>query len=83
LPSFDRSRPCSCGSRIFRGCSNLVPGSSDSYEAMLAAVRAFHEKRRFRETGGEEMRKLHERESRMINGRIRVSEYRNSDWYGA
>lgn len=27
----------------------------DSYEAMLAAVRAFHEKHRFREQGGEEM----------------------------
>lgn len=27
----------------------------DSYDAMLEAVRAFHEKHRFRETGGEEM----------------------------
>lgn len=27
----------------------------DSFEAMLAAVRAFHEKHRFRELGGEEM----------------------------
>jgi NTP pyrophosphatase (non-canonical NTP hydrolase) len=27
----------------------------DSYEAMLAAVRAFHEKHQFRERGGEEM----------------------------
>jgi hypothetical protein len=29
--------------------------SADSYEAMLQAVRSFHEKHRFRETGGEEM----------------------------
>ncbi|MCG6861620.1 MAG: nucleoside triphosphate pyrophosphohydrolase family protein [Chromatiaceae bacterium] len=28
---------------------------SDSYESMLQAVRAFHEKHRFRENGGEEM----------------------------
>jgi len=28
---------------------------TDSYEAMLAAVCAFHEKHRFRERGGEEM----------------------------
>jgi NTP pyrophosphatase (non-canonical NTP hydrolase) len=28
---------------------------SDSYDAMLAAVRAFHEKHRFKETGGEDM----------------------------
>ena len=28
---------------------------ADSYAAMLAAVRAFHEKHRFRERGGEEM----------------------------
>jgi NTP pyrophosphatase (non-canonical NTP hydrolase) len=27
----------------------------DSYDAMLQAVRAFHNKHRFRETGGEEM----------------------------
>jgi NTP pyrophosphatase (non-canonical NTP hydrolase) len=27
----------------------------DSYEVMLAAVQAFHDKHRFRETGGEEM----------------------------
>jgi NTP pyrophosphatase (non-canonical NTP hydrolase) len=27
----------------------------DSYDAMLAAVRSFHEKHRFRETGGEEL----------------------------
>jgi NTP pyrophosphatase (non-canonical NTP hydrolase) len=105
----------------------------DSYEAMLAAVQAFHAKHRFRETGGEDMtyrvalmseelgeiaecvtkgktkeqlaeevadllilligtaiaqdfdlqqafwdkmRKLEAREARMINGRIRVSEFR-------
>jgi NTP pyrophosphatase (non-canonical NTP hydrolase) len=110
--------------------------SSDSYAAMLAAVRRFHEKHRFRETGGEEMtyrvalmaeelgeisacvtkgrsrealaeevadlfilligtaiaqdfdlnaafwtkmEKLEQRESRMINGRIRVSEFREPD----
>ena len=29
--------------------------NSDSYDAMLQAVRSFHEKHRFRETGGEEM----------------------------
>ena len=107
--------------------------NADSYEAMLKAVRAFHEKHRFRETGGEEMtyrialmseelgeisacvtkgmskdalseeladlfilvvgtalaqdidlrsafwdkmQKLDRRESRIINGRIRVSEFR-------
>lgn len=27
----------------------------DSYQAMLAAVQAFHDKHRFRETGGEDM----------------------------
>ncbi len=27
----------------------------DSYEAMLAAVQAFHDKHRFRETGGEDL----------------------------
>ena len=105
----------------------------DSYEAMLAAVQAFHDKHRFRETGGEDltyrialmteelgeiaeavtkgkpteelaeetadllilligtaisaefdlrqafwdkMDKIQGRESRMINGRIRVSEFR-------
>lgn len=104
----------------------------DSYQAMLAAVQAFHDKHRFRETGGEDMtyrvalmseelgeiaecvtkgkpkeqlaeevadllilligtaiaqdfdlrqafwdkmRRLEGRESRMINGRIRVSEF--------
>lgn len=109
---------------------------SASYDAMLAAVRAFHEKHRFRETGGEEMayrvalmaeelgeisacvtkgkskellaeevadlfilvigtaiaqdfdlktafwdkmQKLENRKSRIINGRIRVSEFRSSD----
>lgn len=105
----------------------------DSYEAMLAAVQAFHDKHRFRETGGEDLTyrialmteelgeiaeavtkgkpredlaeetadllilligtaisaefdlrqafwdkldKIQGRESRMINGRIRVSEFR-------
>jgi NTP pyrophosphatase (non-canonical NTP hydrolase) len=108
----------------------------DSYEAMLAAVQAFHDKHRFRETGGEEltyrislmteelgeisacvtkgksrtalaeevadllilvmgtaiaagfdlnqafwekMAKLHRREGRMINGRIRVSEFKDKE----
>ncbi len=108
----------------------------DSYEAMLAAVQAFHDKHRFKETGGEEMiyrialmseelgelsscvtknkskhllaeevadllilvlgtaiaqdfdlnaafwhkmEKLDERTARMINGRIRVSEFRDAN----
>jgi NTP pyrophosphatase (non-canonical NTP hydrolase) len=108
--------------------------SQDSYQEMLAAVQAFHDKHRFRETGGEEMayrvalmaeelgeisscvtkgksksalaeeiadllililgtgiaqdidlnqafwdkmEKLMQRESKMINGRIRVSEFRD------
>jgi NTP pyrophosphatase (non-canonical NTP hydrolase) len=108
----------------------------DSYQAMQAEVKAFHEKHRFRETGGEEityrvalmaeelgeisscvtkgkskqalaeevadllilimgtaiaedfdlnqafwdkMEKLQMRESRMINGRIRVSEFRDME----
>ncbi|MCG7945685.1 MAG: pyrophosphatase, partial [Candidatus Thiodiazotropha taylori] len=29
--------------------------NEDSYQQMLAAVQAFHDKHRFRETGGEEM----------------------------
>ena len=106
----------------------------DSYQDMLAAVQAFHDKHRFRETGGEELayrvalmteelgeisacvtkgksreqlaeecadlfilllgtaiaadfdlrqafwdklKKVESRESRMINGRIRVSEFRD------
>lgn len=106
----------------------------DSYQDMLTAVQAFHDKHRFRETGGEElayrvalmteelgeisacvtkgkskeslaeecadlfilllgtaiaadfdlrqafwdkMKKVQSRESRMINGRIRVSEFRD------
>ncbi len=106
----------------------------DSYQDMLSAVQAFHDKHKFRETGGEElayrvalmaeelgeisacvtkgkskealaeetadlfiliigtaisadfdlrqafwdkMKKLGERQSRMINGRIRVSEFRD------
>lgn len=110
-----------------------MAANPDSYDAMLAAVCAFHEKHRFRETGGEEMTyrvslmteelgeisacitkgrsreelaeevadlfilligtaiaggfdlkaafwekmaKLDRREGRMINGRIRVSEFR-------
>jgi len=108
----------------------------DSYSDMLAAVQAFHQKHRFRETGGEEltyrvslmaeelgeisacvtkgksrdelaeevadllilvmgtaiaadfdlnrafwekMAKLDRREARMVNGRVRVSEFRNGD----
>jgi len=108
----------------------------DSYREMLASVQAFHDKHRFRETGGEEMtyrlslmaeelgeisacitkgkgktalaeeladlliliigtgiaqdldlsqafwekmEKLQHRRSRMINGRIRVSDFRNVD----
>ena len=30
-------------------------GRADSYDAMLAAVQAFHDKHRFRESGGEEL----------------------------
>ncbi len=108
----------------------------DSYKEMLAMVQAFHDKHRFRETGGEEMayrvalmaeelgeisscvtkgkstealseevadllilimgtaiagefdlnqafwdkmNKLMQRESKMINGRIRVSEFRDME----
>ena len=107
--------------------------NKDSYQDMLATVQAFHDKHRFRETGGEElayrvalmteelgeisacvtkgknkeqlaeecadlfilllgtaiaadfdlrqafwdkMKKVQDRESRMINGRIRVSDFR-------
>jgi NTP pyrophosphatase (non-canonical NTP hydrolase) len=110
--------------------------NSDSWESMLAEVQAFHDKHRFRETGGEEMNyrialmaeelgeisacvtkgksrealaeevadllilvmgtaiaqgfdlnqafwhkmdKLMQRESRMVNGRIRVSEFRDME----
>jgi NTP pyrophosphatase (non-canonical NTP hydrolase) len=110
--------------------------NSDSWETMLAEVQAFHDKHRFRETGGEEMsyrialmaeelgeisscvtkgksrealaeevadllilvmgtaiaqgfdlnqafwdkmHKLMQRESRMVNGRIRVSEFRDME----
>lgn len=110
--------------------------NKDSYRAMLAAVQAFHDKHRFRQTGGEEMtyrvalmaeelgeisscvskgkpkealaeevadlfilvlgtaiaqnfdlneafwnkmEKLDSREARMIDGRIRVSEFRDLD----
>ena len=110
--------------------------NADSYNAMLAAVRAFHEKHRFHERGGEEMTyrvslmaeelgeiaecvtkgkskeklaeevtdlfilligtaiaqefdlkqafwdkmdKLQSREGRMVNGRIRVSEFRDDN----
>ena len=109
--------------------------NTDSYQDMLATVQAFHDKHRFRETGGEElayrvalmteelgeisacvtkgknkeqlaeecadlfililgtaiaadfdlrqafwdkMKKVESRESRMINGRIRVSEFRDT-----
>ena len=108
----------------------------DSYKAMLAAVQSFHDKHRFRETGGEEltyrvslmaeelgeisacvtkgksrevlaeevadllilvmgtaiaadfdlnqafwdkMAKLDKRKARMVNGRIRVSEFRDME----
>lgn len=108
--------------------------NQDSYQDMLATVQAFHDKHRFRETGGEElayrvalmteelgeisacvtkgknkeqlaeecadlfililgtaiaadfdlrrafwdkMKKVQDRESRMINGRIRVSEFKD------
>jgi NTP pyrophosphatase (non-canonical NTP hydrolase) len=108
--------------------------NTDSYQAMLQAVQAFHDKHRFKETGGEEMtyrvalmseelgeiaecvtkgkekeklaeevadlfilligtaiaqgfdlkqtfwdkmEKLQKRESRMINGRVRVSEFKD------
>ncbi len=108
--------------------------NQDSYQTMLAAVQAFHDKHRFRETGGEDMtyrvalmaeelgeiaecvtkgksrerlaeevadlfilllgtaiaagfdlrqefwnkmKKLESRQSRMINGRIRVSEFKD------
>lgn len=110
--------------------------SRDSYQEMLAAVQAFHDKHRFRETGGEEMayrvalmaeelgeisscvtkgkskealseeiadllililgtgiaqdidlnqafwdkmEKLMRREAKMVNGRIRVSEFRDME----
>ena len=110
--------------------------NQDSYADMLASVQAFHDKHRFRETGGEEMtyrialmaeelgeisscvtkkkskhslseevadllilvlgtaiaqeidlnaafwhkmEKLDKRTARMINGRIRVSEFRDTD----
>ena len=109
--------------------------NKDSYQDMLATVQSFHDKHRFRETGGEElayrvalmteelgeisacvtkgkskehlaeecadlfilllgtaiaadfdlrqafwdkMKKVESRESRMINGRIRVSEFRDT-----
>jgi NTP pyrophosphatase (non-canonical NTP hydrolase) len=109
---------------------------SDSYDAMLAAVQSFHDKHRFRETGGEEltyrialmaeelgevsacvtkgksraalaeevadllilvigtaiaadfdlkaafwdkMQRLDQREAKMVDGRIRVSEFRDQD----
>jgi NTP pyrophosphatase (non-canonical NTP hydrolase) len=113
-----------------------MPKREDSYSAMLDAVRAFHSKHRFAETGGEDliyrialmaeelgeisecvtkgkgsaalaeesadllilligtaiaadfdlsaafwnkMARLQSREARMIDGRIRVSEFRGSD----
>ena len=116
--------------------SDEVCVSRDSYRDMLAAVQAFHDKHRFKETGGEEMtyrialmaeelgeisscvtknkskhllseevsdllililgtaiaqnidlnaalwhkmEKLDKRIARMINGRIRVSEFRDMD----
>ena len=114
----------------------LNPANPDSWEAMMAAVQAFHDKHDFRNTGGEElnyrvalmaeelgeisscvtkgkskdllseeladllillmgtdiaagvdlkqafwakMEKLMQRESRMVNGRIRVSEFRDME----
>ena len=113
---------------------NMTDNNPDSYDDMLAAVQAFHDKHRFRETGGEDMtyrvalmseelgeisscvtkgksrqqlaeevadlfilvlgtaisadfdlkqafwkkmNKLDKRESKMVNGRIRVSEFRD------
>jgi len=113
----------------------MTKPDTDSYQTMLATVQAFHDKHRFRETGGEElayrvalmteelgeisacvtkgknkeqlaeecadlfililgtaiaadfdlrqafwdkMKKVESRESRMINGRIRVSEFRDT-----
>jgi NTP pyrophosphatase (non-canonical NTP hydrolase) len=110
--------------------------NTDSYDAMLAEVQAFHDKHNFKNTGGEEMtyrlalmseelgeisacvtkgkdknklaeecadlfilligtavsadfdlkqafwdkmQKLEQRDSRMVNGRIRVSEFRDMD----
>ena len=112
------------------------PLNQDSWQAMMAAVQAFHDKHRFRETGGEEMtyrialmaeelgeisacvskgkgdeelaeevadllilllgtaiardfdlneafwqkmEKLMQRQARMVDGRIRVSEFRGMD----
>jgi hypothetical protein len=79
----------------------------DSYDEMLSAVQAFHDKHDFKNTGGEEltyrvalmseelggtaiaadfdlkqafwekMEIIMKRESKIINGRIRVSEFRN------
>jgi NTP pyrophosphatase (non-canonical NTP hydrolase) len=114
----------------------MAPQQDDSWQAMMTAVQAFHDKHRFRDTGGEEltyrvalmaeelgeisacvtkgkskdslseeiadllillmgtgiaaefdlkqafwekMAKLMQRESRMIDGRIRVSEFRDVD----
>ena len=114
----------------------MAPQQDDSWQAMMTAVQAFHDKHRFRDTGGEEltyrvalmaeelgeisacvtkgkskdslseevadllillmgtgiaaefdlkqafwekMAKLMQRESRMIDGRIRVSEFRDMD----
>jgi len=122
-----------------RAPAGRAPGkervNKDSYQDMLATVQSFHDKHRFRETGGEElayrvalmteelgeisacvtkgkskehlaeecadlfilllgtaiaadfdlrqafwdkMKKVESRESRMINGRIRVSEFRDT-----
>ncbi len=114
----------------------MSEGNADSYQAMLDAVQAFHDKHDFRNTGGEEltyrialmaeelgeiaeavtkgkgkevlaeevadlfilligtaisadfdlraafwkkMDRIMQRESRMVNGRIRVSEFRDMD----
>ena len=51
--------------------------NEDSYDDMLEQVQAFHNKHDFKNTGGEEMEKIMQRESKMVNGRIRVSEFRD------
>ncbi len=47
---------------------------ADSYTDMLDTVRAFHEKHR--DAFWSKMKKLEKREGRIINGRVRVSEFR-------
>jgi NTP pyrophosphatase (non-canonical NTP hydrolase) len=124
------------GQPLQRTGTQAMSTATDSWQAMLAAVQAFHDKHRFRDTGGEEltyrvalmaeelgeisscvtkgkskdslteevadllilimgtgiaadfdlnaafwakMEKLMQRESRMVGGRIRVSEFRDMD----